>query len=201
VYQWLRTPWPGEFLSLRDRPGYLRLHGLESPGSLFRQALVARRQTGFNSETTTCLEFEPDNFQQLAGLIVYYNSRKFHYLYVSTDDDIGRHIGIMSCAANGALDTEYPVYGREVSVPGSSPIYLRAVVQSAALTFSWSMDGTDWNDMPVVLDASLLSDEAGKVGAPDFTGTFVGVCCNDLTGMRMHADFDFLCHKELPTPV
>ena len=43
-FQWLRTPWPEEIFSLTARPGCLRLFGRETLGSLFRQALVARRQ-------------------------------------------------------------------------------------------------------------------------------------------------------------
>ena len=43
-FQWLRSPWPDELFSLTERPGYLRLYGRETIGSLFRQSLVARRQ-------------------------------------------------------------------------------------------------------------------------------------------------------------
>ena len=43
-FQWLRSPWPDELFSLTARPGYLRLFGRETIGSLFRQSLVARRQ-------------------------------------------------------------------------------------------------------------------------------------------------------------
>ena len=43
-FQWLRSPWPEELFSLTERPGYLRLYGRETLGSLFRQSLVARRQ-------------------------------------------------------------------------------------------------------------------------------------------------------------
>lgn len=40
------------------------------------------------------------------------------------------------------------------------------------------------------LDASFLSDEACNEGW--FTGTTAGLCCQDLTGSRLPADFDFL---------
>ena len=43
------------------------------------------------------MEFEPDQFQQMAGLVCYYNRSKFHYLYVSHDEVIGKHIRVMSC--------------------------------------------------------------------------------------------------------
>ena len=67
VYQWLRTPFPETFYSLTDAPGRLRLYGMESPGSLYNQALIARRQTDFVYTASTVVEFEPDNFQQMAA--------------------------------------------------------------------------------------------------------------------------------------
>ena len=74
---------------------------------------------------------------------------------------------------------------------------LRATVDHAELVFSWSDDGENWQEIPVRLDQSLLSDEAGMSGGEQFTGAFVGLSCNDLTGMRKHADFDFFSYKDL----
>src|SRR5271169_4180991 len=65
-FQWLRSPWPEELFSLTERPGYLRLYGRESLGSLFRQALVARRQQSHRYSAETVVEFEPHTFQQMA---------------------------------------------------------------------------------------------------------------------------------------
>lgn len=195
IYQWLRTPYPENFYSLVDRPGHLRLYGMESPGSLFEQALVARRQTNFVFTATTLVDFQPENFQQLAGLICYYNSRKFHYLYISTDEEIGRHIGIMSCEAERTLAVAYPIQERRVPLPGDDPVWLRASVDYAELEFSWSNDGENWSALPVILDQSLLSDEAGIVGGEQFTGAFVGLCCNDVSGTRKYADFEFFSYS------
>lgn len=194
VYQWLRTPYPELFYSLRERPGFLRLHGMESPGSLYHQALIARRQTDFVFQASTVVDFEPDNFQQLAGLICYYNSRKFHYLYISTDEELGRHIGVMSCEADSSLAVTYPIQDDRVRLPDDGFVWLRAHVDHAELRFSWSADGENWNDIPVVLDQGLLSDEAGLDSGEQFTGAFVGLACNDLSGMRKHADFEFFSY-------
>lgn len=194
-YQWLRTPYPGSLLSLTARPGHLRLYGMESPGSLYSQALVARRLSDFVAEVETVVDFEPGSFQQLAGLIVYYNSRKFHYLYVSSDEELGRHLGIMSCEAEQTSAASFPLYGQRVPLAVPGPVYLRAAIDHARLVFSWSPDGRHWRALPVTLDMTLLSDEAGMNGAEQFTGTFVGVCCNDLTGARRHADFDYFIYR------
>jgi xylan 1,4-beta-xylosidase len=72
VYQWLRTPEWERIFSPKARPGHLRLYGRESIGSWFEQALVARRQTAWSYSAETALEFEPETYQQLAGLICYY---------------------------------------------------------------------------------------------------------------------------------
>ena len=195
VYQWLRTPYPESFYSLRDTPGRLRLYGMESPGSLYQQALIARRQTDFVFVASTAIDFEPENFQQMAGLICYYNSRKFHYLYISTDDEMGKHIGIMSCEANQTSAVTFPIQNQRIHLPQNSLIWLRASVDHARLVFGWSDDGEDWKDIPAELDQSLLSDEAGVDGGEQFTGTFVGLSCNDMTGQSRHADFDFFRYE------
>jgi xylan 1,4-beta-xylosidase len=194
-FQWLRSPYPEEFMSLADRPGWLRLYGAESPGSLYRQALVARRQQDFVFRARTRVEFSPENFQQLAGLICYYNSRKFHYLYISGDEAIGRHLGIMSCEADASLAVTFPIQDERIELPEAGSVYLEARVDGADLQFAWSLDGQDWRQIPAVLDQSLLSDEAGMGGAEQFTGAFVGMCCNDLTGMRKPADFEWFEYR------
>ena len=194
VYQWLRTPYPERLFSLTEAPGSLRIYGMESPGSLYEQALIARRQEDFCFVASTAVQFQPGNFQQMAGLICYYNSSKFHYLYISADDEIGRHIGIMSCEADQTTATTFPIQEQPVPIP-DGVTWLRASADHARLTFAWSSDGENWNDIPVDLDQSLLSDEAGIDGGEQFTGAFVGMCCNDLSGQRMHADFEFFSYE------
>ncbi|NWN23168.1 glycoside hydrolase 43 family protein, partial [Escherichia coli] len=68
----------------------------ESIGSLFTQALVARRQQAFCYSASCLLEFAPRHFQQAAGLVAWYNAAKFHYLHVSHDEESGRHLRVMS---------------------------------------------------------------------------------------------------------
>jgi xylan 1,4-beta-xylosidase len=171
---------------------------MDSPGSWFRQALVARRQTAFAYEAITSVEFVPDNFQQLAGLILYYNASKFHYLYISTDESIGRHIGIMSCAGDPSLDVSYPIEDARIPLPATGPVHLRATVDGAKIRFAWSLDRAHWSEIPAEIDGGVLGDEAGKGEGANFTGTFVGVCCHDVSGARKHADFDYFAYRPKP---
>ena len=52
-FQWLRSPWPDELFSLTERPGFLRLYGRETVGSLFKQALVRAGTVALYSASTT----------------------------------------------------------------------------------------------------------------------------------------------------
>jgi xylan 1,4-beta-xylosidase len=194
-YQWLRTPWPEDLFSLTEKPGHLRLFGHESLGSLYFQALVARRQQHLVFEAETCISFEPEHFQQMAGLVCYYNSSKFHYLYISRDDEIGKHLAVMSCNADISLEASFPGYDTRVPLPENTPIYLRVRVHNERLDFAWSADGSYWLDVEAPLDASLLCDEAGKGEGAHFTGSFVGMCCQDLAGTGLPADFSYFSYQ------
>jgi xylan 1,4-beta-xylosidase len=54
----------------------------------------------------------------------------------------------------------------------------------------------DWTWLPEIFDASILSDEATAPGAPNFTGAFVGVACQDMSGTARAADFDWFEYRE-----
>jgi xylan 1,4-beta-xylosidase len=195
-FQWLRTPDHGRLFSLTDEPGVLRLYGRESIGSLYESALVARRQQHFNYVAETRMRFAPDTFQQLAGLTAYYNAHKFHYLFVSCDDGGNLELGIMSCAADQSLTVDYAAFGIEPPASDQGWIWLRARVEGVALQFSFSGDGENWTYIGPTLDASILSDEAGKTEHGNFTGAFVGMTCQDVSGQGQHADFDLFRYRE-----
>ena len=192
-FQWLRSPWPEELFSLTARTGHLRLYGRETLGSVFHQALVARRQQSHCYSAATAIDFEPERFQQTAGLICYYNGSKFHYLYISHDDAIGKHIQVMSCLPD---QVQSDVFSEPVAIPGGVPVHLRVEVDFERLYFAYRLDAQDWQRLPGHLDASILSDEAAAPGTPNFTGAFVGMCCQDMAGTRRHADFDYFVYEE-----
>jgi xylan 1,4-beta-xylosidase len=190
-FQWLRSPWPDELFSLTARPGHLRLFGRETPGSLFRQALVARRQQQHCYSAATSVEFEPEHYQQQAGLICYYNGSKFHYLYISTDEAAGKHVRAMTC------HPELPdAFTAPIPIATRVPVHLRVEVDYERLRFAFRAGKGDWQWLPEQFDASILSDEAGPPGPPNFTGAFVGMCCQDLAGTGHPADFEYFEYRE-----
>jgi xylan 1,4-beta-xylosidase len=194
-FQWLRSPWPGELFSLTARPGSLRLYGRETVGSLFKQALVARRQQSHCYSASTIVDFQPRSFQQAAGLICYYNGSKFHYLYVSTDDVTGTHVRVMSALPDQAqTDAFTPAF----PIPANLAVELRVEVDYDRLHFAYRVSGAEWTWIPQQFDASILSDEATTPGLPNFTGAFVGMACQDMSGARCAADFDWFEYVERP---
>ncbi len=187
-FQWLRSPWPDELFSLTARPGHLRLYGRETVGSLFRQALVARRQESHAFSASTVVDVSPRHYQQAAGLICYYNSAKFHYFYISHDDVAGTHLRVMSCLPD---QVQSDAFTDPIPIAGGRPVHLRVEVDGERLLFAYKVEGTGWQWLPQLFDASILSDEATAPGLPNFTGAFVGMCCQDLAGTRLPADFDY----------
>ena len=193
-YQWLRTPEPERLFSLNARKGHLRVYGRESLGSLYESALVACRPTDFSFDATCKVDFNPQHFQQLAGLTCYYNSHKFYYLYISRNDNGVKYLDIMSCQGNDDLMLTYPL-DATVELPENVEIHLQARVRETELTFAWSIDGEDWQPVPAKLDYRVISDEAGNGAGENFTGSFVGMCCQDISGTVLHADFDYFEYK------
>ena len=195
AFQWLRSPWPEELFSLTARSGYLRLFGRESIGSLFRQSLVARRQQAHAFSAATLMEFEPEHFQQMAGLVCYYGGTKFHYLHVSHDEAVGRSLRVMSALPDQA---QTDAFTPQIPIP-SGPLQLRVEVDEERLQFAWRPAGEGaWSWLPEPFDASILSDEAAPPGTPNFTGAFVGMACQDLAGTARPADFAWFDYRDRP---
>ena len=187
-FQSLRVPLDEDTLSLKDRPGYLRLKGHESPSSRFQQSLVARRWKHFRFEAETCVEFSPQSFQQMAGLICYYDELDFYYLRITHNKEAGNTLGIISCV-NGDYDVEA---APEIDISACEQIYLKVKVDFDQLQFYYAKDGDSWEKIGSLLDAGKLSDEEA-VGC--FTGAFVGLCCQDLSGRNQYADFEYFSYE------
>jgi xylan 1,4-beta-xylosidase len=193
-FQWLRTPWPEEIFSLTARTGFLRLFGRDTLGSLFKQALVARRQQSHCFSAATVVEFEPEHYQQSAGLVCYYNSAKFHYLYLSHDETVGKHLRVMSCVPDSP---QTDAFTPPIALPAGKPVHLRVETDYERLLFAYRVEGdAEWRWLPQQFDASILSDEATAPGQPNFTGAFIGMACQDASGTARPADFDFFEYRE-----
>jgi xylan 1,4-beta-xylosidase len=189
----LRIPLTENIMSLTDRPGNLRLYGKESLTSCFTQALVARRWQSLHFDAGTTVAFEPDTFQQAAGLVCYYNTENWTSVQITWNEEKGRIIDIMS-ADNFTFSQ--PLQGKEIQVPESVEyVHLKVKVREHTYQYSYSFDGETWTDIPVTFESYKLSDEYVRLNG--FTGAFVGMHCQDTSGTNKPADFDYFTYKEL----
>ena len=183
-YQSLRIPMTEHYLSLTERPGYLRMYGRSGLSSKFSQTLIAKRLTEYDMEISTKLEFEPEVFKQMAGLILMYDTDNYLYLHVSQDEDCGKCITLLK-----ARNKKYEYLTDYLPIYSGLPIYLKAEMQNGYITFSYRLEGSEWQTVAEDIDGSFMSDEACMEGW--FTGAMAGVCCQDLTGFGKYADFDW----------
>lgn len=184
----LRVPPDESRMSLTQRPGWLRLYGRESLGSKFRQSLVARRITSINCTAQTYVEFEPATFQQAAGLVCFYDTQNYYYLKITRDENIGRCITV--CYSQ---NDNYKELTSQVFPLTQKGCHLKAEIKHDKLYFSYSPDEKQWHKIDEAFDITTLSDEFCKEG--HFTGTYVGLCAQDLAGTRTKADFDYFEYR------
>jgi xylan 1,4-beta-xylosidase len=185
----LRRPVDDSWLSLTERPGWLRLRGGDSPFSLFRQSLIARRVQHFQFTAETRLEFSPNHYTQMAGLICYYDTRQQCYLRVTHDEKLGKVVGVI-LTDDGAYDE---LTESQFAINDWQQVFLRATVSGENLQFSASPDGETWRNIGPVLDFSKLSDDYGSTLR--FTGAMIGLSAQDLNGTHAVADFDYFDYR------
>jgi xylan 1,4-beta-xylosidase len=83
-----------------------------------------------------------------------------------------------------------------IAIPTGVPVHLRVEIDYERLYFAYRVEGDEWIWLPEQFDASILSDEASAPGLANFTGAFVGMCCQDLAGTCRTADFDYFEYRE-----
>jgi xylan 1,4-beta-xylosidase len=194
----LRAPADASWLSLSERPGWLRLRGRESLMSAFDQSLVARRQQHFLCEAGTRIDFEPTHFQHCAGLVAYYNTQNHAYLHLTHDEAAGGKVLVL--AVNDRARLREPV--KPVPVP-AGPVDMKVVFDADTFRFFHRVDGGDWTAIGEPLPTSMLSDEYathfdhGTQLSFGFTGNFIGLACQDLGGGGLHADFDWFEYRPM----
>lgn len=194
----LRLPSEEVGVSLVDRPGYLRLYGHESLSSLFNLSLVARRWQAFSFDSETKVDYQPENYQQMAGMVNYYDSVDYTAAYITYNEKQGRCIEVLSCDAENFT---FYLKDNAISIPDDvTSVYFKTKVRHENYSYAYSFDGQEWQDIPVTFDSLKLSDDyilMNYGGYAFFTGAFTGVFSSDLTGSKLPADFDYFKYQEL----
>lgn len=193
-WQTLRAPHDDSWLSLSERPGHLRLYGRESLISRHRQSLVARRLKAHYAEAETRLEFAPESFQQMAGLAAYYQTDNWVYLRLSHDETSGPCLNILSYD-NGRYDEALE---RDLSLDGATRVYLKVVFEGKTFRFEYATEEHAWQPIGPTFESAKLSDDYCQ--GLSFTGTFIALCAQDLSGRGKAADFAYFRYQEQPTP-
>jgi xylan 1,4-beta-xylosidase len=194
----LRIPVTDQWLSLTERSGHVRIKGRESLMSMFEQSLIARRLQDFNCVIETVVDFEPDHFQQMAGLVAYYNTSNHAYLHVSADVNTGKRI--LRLTVNDCAALKEPVPPVALS---DGPVKLRIHFQHDTFQYTYATHEENWKTFGPALPSAMLSDEYatrsrdGYFYSFGFTGAFVGIACQDLSGLKKHADFDYFNYQPL----
>lgn len=169
----LRSPLERK-VCLRDEGLWLR--GGASLTSLFDQSLIARRLESFYTRVTTTVRFRPYHYAQTAGLVCYYNTKVFHYLYVGYDES--KRQRIISVLSNDNFEFREPMEGNYVYLPEEAEeIYLRMETGQERLQFFYSLDRRRFEQAGPALNLSILSDEHATGWA--YTGTVVGITAVD----------------------
>ncbi len=191
-YQSLRIPMDEHYLSLTARPGWLRMYGRSGLASRFSQTLIARRVTEYHMEADTNVDFEPEVFKQMAGLILMYDTDNYLYLHISHDEDLGKCITLLK-----AENKKYEYLADYIPLEAGRDVILGLKLQGIGVQFYYGYrDGQALREIGPHIDASFLSDEACREGW--FTGSMAGICCQDLTGFGKHADFDWFRVQAFP---
>ncbi|QAA32978.1 glycoside hydrolase family 43 protein [Clostridium manihotivorum] len=193
-FQTLRVPLDQSIMTLKERKGYLRLRGKQSLTSKFLQAHVARRWQSFNFDAITGLQFNPSSFQQMAGLVCYYNTENWVYINITMDEELGKVINLIEC---DNFKFSEPLKNNKILVPQDvETVHFKVEVRREKYNFLYSFDEKQWVDIPIYFDSNKLSDDYIR-GEGFFTGAFVGMYCQDATGQNLEADFDYFTYKEI----
>jgi len=188
-FQTYRIPATGEWLSFEKGKGL----GLKGQGSLFStrdKSLIARRVQSFNFEASTSMFFSPENIHQSAGLVVYYSAINFYYLRVYDSESMeGKTLGIML----SNLGNKKEIKESRIKLPENTSVTLRVTIDHKDLQFWYSLDKKEWFKIGSILDATILSDE---YGGQKFTGTYVGIFCQDLYTKHKIAYFENFAYQD-----
>ena len=192
-FQTLRIPMK-EYIRLDERPGYLRLYGRESLSSDNSNVMTARRQEEFCFTAETKMEFQPQNYFQMAGITYFYDTMNHFYLFISADDD-GK--GVINLYHNDMGNYHFPMGREGIPISDEGAVWLKMMVYYDRISFYWSLDGEKYEQAADSLYCGDMTDEAyRRVSQERFTGSFVGMACQNCYEGDCYADFEWFAYKQ-----
>lgn len=174
---------------VRIEDGVLRITGGCSLFSKYFQGFLARRQQAFDLDFTAAMRFEPRHRNHLAGIQAYYNYDNYFNLRMTRDEN-GKVLNVATLDNSVLSDSEWIPVPEETDV-----IYLKMEIRHAQIRFFYSLDNAEWKAIGPVGDMRHISDE--HIEGNGFTGSMIGVSCQDIQGDGVHADFLWLDYQEI----
>ena len=138
-FKTLRIPIDKQKYSIEQNKGFLTIRGGESPLSNFEQSILARRQTDFCFEAETKMFFEPDYFQQLAGMTYRYDEETQYLLTITYDEIRQAKVLKVITVMPGSFEQ-----GSEIVLESKKPVWLKLTVWDKIGLFSWSQEVVVW---------------------------------------------------------
>jgi len=188
----LRVPFTDAMGTTGD--GKLTLRGQGSLSNKHELSLVAKRWQAFNFDASVKVSYNPFSYQQMAGLTNFYNDKHWSFAFITWNEKNGRVIEVAQCNRGG-----YTSFLRDdaIPVPDGADVWFRTKVRKQTYTYEYSFDGENYKEIPVTLDAAILSDDyVLQSYGGFFTGAFVGMACVDYAGYNTVAEFRSFDYKE-----
>ncbi|BFO11370.1 hypothetical protein GGER_38800 [Serratia rubidaea] len=189
----LRVPFTEKMGTTGD--GKLTLIGQGSLANTHDLSLIARRWQAFYFDAQVKVKFNPFNYQQMAGLTNYYNDRHWSFVFITWNEING---AVIEVSENNR--GKYTSYLKEdaIKIPeGSEYVWFRTRVRKESYTYEYSFDGINFSEIPVTLDAAVLSDDyVLQSYGGFFTGAFVGLAVVDYSGYAASAEFYNFSYQE-----
>jgi xylan 1,4-beta-xylosidase len=182
-------------MTFKESPGYLRLFGQQSLRSCFNQSIIVKRWQSRFFTAETALKFRPENFQQMAGLVCYYNTENWVYLYITYNECCKRRVlGILRASLD---EFDNPMKNSYIEIPDLvEHVYLKVEVHNDQLQFFYGFSEGNYSSIGPILPADQLSDDYIERKKLVFTGSMVGVCVQDMAYQKAYADFKFFNYIE-----
>ena len=196
-FQALRRPIEKSWCWFEQAAKGLVLKGEHSLSSLQRQSFLARRVAHLEIKVSCQLQIESSHFQHMAGLVLYYNTGHYHYLYLTKDEQSEGLILNRITVDNFVTSFEDGL----MYFDQDESVLLGAVLHQQELQFLAGSKKEKLNPVGEILDASILSDDYVRDGGMQyraaFTGCFVGIACQDLAQNTETARFHWFDYTEL----
>ncbi|MBE1443083.1 glycoside hydrolase family 43 protein [Paenibacillus sp. OAS669] len=180
--QWnfIRTP-RGEFWSLTERPGYLRLKlKPERLSECANPSFVGRRQQHMSFVARTVMEFVPKTSHEAAGLVLLQN-QDYHFRLEYALGEAGPVIRLIQRKAGEEI-----ILGAHSVDAGK--LYLKVEAIGQAYHFYYATSYEQWIALAEDVDGTLLSSDV----AGGFIGAYMGLyASSEGEASTNYADFDW----------